>query len=155
MTKGIGEVSHLCPITGLEFTHGNKYMDALSAADLAKIRDLLDTREKDLIADVRREEDQKDEYREIATEAPDPGDSSFADLTTDLDNAAIGRDMNELRAIRRARDRMADGSYGTCMDCGELIPQQRLMAQPIAERCARCQEAWERGHPDSGRGATL
>ncbi len=130
-------------------------MDPLSPQQLAQVVSLLEQREKDLIDDVQREQGQKEDYAKVAAEAPDPGDSAFADLSTDLDNAAIYRDMVELRAITRARDRIANGSYGTCMDCGELIPAERLMVQPIAERCARCQQIFEKSHPASGRGATL
>jgi DnaK suppressor protein len=32
---------------------------------------------------------------------------------------------------------MADGTYGTCVDCGEEIPVARLMAAPTARRCLR------------------
>lgn len=30
-----------------------------------------------------------------------------------------------------------------CVDCGELIPQERLKAIPGAIRCVSCQEAFE------------
>ncbi len=130
-------------------------MDSLPQEDLDKISALLDQREKDLLVDINREANQRDDYAQLATEAPDPGDSAFADLSTDLDNAAIGRDVVELRAIRRAKEHIENGSYGTCMDCSEAIPIERLMAQPIAERCARCQQIFEKSHPASGRGASL
>jgi DnaK suppressor protein len=133
------------------FTH----MSHLSPQILQKLAGLLDAREKMIGADIRREEEQKDPFRDIASDMPDPGDQSFADLTTDLDNAAIGRDVQELRAIRRARAHMDNDTYGVCIDCGEPIAEERLMAQPTAERCARDQDAWEKGHPGAGRGATL
>jgi RNA polymerase-binding transcription factor DksA len=130
-------------------------MSHLSVQTLQKLKGMLDQRERELTVDVRREEDQKDPFRDIASETSDPGDQSFADLTTDLDNAAIGRDVVELRAIQRAHAHMDNDTYGVCVDCGEPIPEERLMAQPTAERCARDQEAWEKGHPGAGRGATL
>lgn len=130
-------------------------MSSLSAPVLQKLKDMLDARDRELRSDVVREEEQKDSFRDIATEQPDPGDQSFADLATDLDNAAIGRDVNELRAIQRARARMENDTYGICVDCGEPIAEQRLLAQPTAERCARDQENWEKSHPAAGRGASL
>lgn len=130
-------------------------MSHLSPQSLQKLKSMLDQRERELRADVGREQEQKDTFRDIATEQADPGDQSFADLTTDLDNAAIGRDVGELRAIQRARAHMDNDTYGVCVDCGEPIPEPRLMAQPTAERCARDQEAWEKGHPASGRGASM
>ncbi|MDB5796184.1 MAG: TraR/DksA family transcriptional regulator [Paucimonas sp.] len=129
-------------------------MSSLPNDVLERLKAQLDQREKALLDDVRREEAQKDDYADLASEAPDPGDNAFADLSTDLDNAAIGRDMQELRAIERARERIGNGSYGTCIDCGEPIPEARLMAQPTAERCARDQEHFEKTHA-GGRGASM
>src|SRR3954468_16276226 len=40
-----------------------------------------------------------------------------------------------LDAVRRARRRLADGSYGACEVCGEPIPEGRLEARPWATRC--------------------
>src|SRR4051794_33228564 len=40
-----------------------------------------------------------------------------------------------LDEVRRARRRLADGSYGACEVCGEPIPEGRLEARPWATRC--------------------
>jgi DnaK suppressor protein len=40
-----------------------------------------------------------------------------------------------LDEVRRARRRIADGTYGTCEVCGETIPEGRLEARPWATRC--------------------
>jgi DnaK suppressor protein len=40
-----------------------------------------------------------------------------------------------LDEVRRARARVADGSYGTCEVCGEEIPEGRLEARPWSTRC--------------------
>jgi DnaK suppressor protein len=40
-----------------------------------------------------------------------------------------------LDEVRRARQRVADGTYGTCEVCGEPIPEGRLEARPWATRC--------------------
>ena len=39
--------------------------------------------------------------------------------------------------VRRARRRVAEGSYGTCEVCGEPIAPERLEARPWATRCVR------------------
>jgi DnaK suppressor protein len=58
--------------------------------------------------------------------------------------AEAERDLAELQRVDAALQRIADGSYGRCTDCGEPIPTRRLRAQPSAARCARCQAAAER-----------
>jgi len=69
--------------------------------------------------------------------------------TTRLDDVRFAEaevDRMRLRGIEQAIQRMAEGSYGTCIDCGEEIPRERLLAQPMAIRCASCQDMAERGH---------
>lgn len=38
---------------------------------------------------------------------------------------------------------MNEGSYGTCLECGEPIASRRLQAIPWASLCIRCQQAHE------------
>jgi len=52
-------------------------------------------------------------------------------------------DRSRLHDIEQAQERMAQGQYGLCVDCGEEIPRDRLLVQPIAARCAPCQAALE------------
>jgi DnaK suppressor protein len=130
-------------------------MANLTEEQLAHLKQLLTAREKALRADLHREVGEKDDYVDVATEAPDPGDSSFANLSVDLGNAAVTRDVTELRKIEAARQRMENGTYGECVDCETEIPYGRLEVQPTAERCAPCQEMYEKTHIDALRGATL
>ena len=46
----------------------------------------------------------------------------------------------DLDAIDRATRRLADGTYGRCLRCGEPIPAERLDALPAAETCIACAE---------------
>ena len=48
-------------------------------------------------------------------------------------------ELGELHLCRAALQRLDDGVYGDCRDCGQPIPLARLLAQPQAERCAPCQ----------------
>jgi RNA polymerase-binding transcription factor DksA len=54
-------------------------------------------------------------------------------------------DEEEAR-VREALHALADGTYGTCHDCGVQIPPARLMAQPTAIRCVECQRRFEGAH---------
>ena len=62
-----------------------------------------------------------------------------ADEEFDLGVAMEEREAAELLAIDEALQRVADGSYGLCLQCGASIPAARLHAQPTAERCVGCQ----------------
>jgi RNA polymerase-binding protein DksA len=130
-------------------------MANLTQEQIAHLKQLLNERERALRADMQREVEQKADYRDVASEAPDPGDSSFASLEVDLENASVTRDLTELRKIEAARTRMENGTYGECIQCETEIPYERLLVQPTAERCAPCQDMYEKTHGDSPRGATM
>ncbi len=117
--------------------------------------DLLAKREQALREDIARELALQENHSQIASDVPDPGDQSFANLSVDLGNASVARDWIELRAIELARKKIANGSYGECSHCGEPIPIQRLMAMPAAERCAPCQAQYEHSHVDGLKGSSL
>jgi RNA polymerase-binding transcription factor DksA len=44
----------------------------------------------------------------------------------------------ELRALDAASERLAAGTYGTCLRCGGPIAAGRLEALPAATTCIRC-----------------
>jgi RNA polymerase-binding protein DksA len=46
--------------------------------------------------------------------------------------------LAELRQIDAALARIEKGDYGTCVNCGQPIPEKRLEIIPHAARCARC-----------------
>ena len=45
--------------------------------------------------------------------------------------------LRSLADVQNARRRVAEGSYGTCEECGEPIPAERLEARPQTSRCLR------------------
>jgi DnaK suppressor protein len=52
--------------------------------------------------------------------------------------ALLGQARDQLAALSRAEERLADGSYGTCERCGLPIGAERLAARPAATTCVRC-----------------
>ena len=49
----------------------------------------------------------------------------------------------EIASVRRALARIEEGSYGTCVRCGEEISPARLEARPEAALCIACARAAE------------
>ena len=130
-------------------------MEELNQQQKTRLNKALSERESTLREEIRREVIAQDDYVQLASEVLDPGDQSFANLSVDLGNAAVTRDISELRAVELARKRMQSGTYGECAACGYPIPFERLQAMPTAERCAPCQENYERTHHEGHRGATM
>ncbi|RYU13052.1 TraR/DksA family transcriptional regulator [Nocardioides iriomotensis] len=52
--------------------------------------------------------------------------------------ALVAQAREHLAEITAARQRLEDGSYGTCASCDEAIPQGRLEARPTARLCVGC-----------------
>jgi RNA polymerase-binding transcription factor DksA len=52
--------------------------------------------------------------------------------------------VGELQDVNDALKRIADGSYGICIDCGELILLARLEAVLTAKRCMSCQVKYKK-----------
>jgi phage/conjugal plasmid C-4 type zinc finger TraR family protein len=50
-----------------------------------------------------------------------------------------------LEEITAALDRINDGSFGQCEECGEEIPKARLEVIPYARYCVACARKMERG----------
>lgn len=51
-----------------------------------------------------------------------------------LGNAGLA----EISMIEAALHRIANGTFGECVACGEPISEERLQAVPHASRCRRC-----------------
>jgi DnaK suppressor protein len=76
---------------------------------------------------------------DLDPEAPpdqdEPGDRGSEDLYQQEFDAGRAQDLDEqLAALERAEARLADGTYGLSVESGEPIPDERLEAQPTAER---------------------
>lgn len=83
---------------------------------------------------------------QVAERARDSEDDSFATLVVDTNLSEMERDVDELRMINSALQRIDAGTYGSCSNCGQPIPVPRLRAEPTAERCVQCQELFEKTH---------
>lgn len=83
-------------------------------------------------------------YGELAGRVHDAEEESLADLLTDVNLAEISREVQEVRDIDAAMRRIADRTYGSCVDCGDPIDSARLEAYPTAKRCLGCQRDHER-----------
>jgi DnaK suppressor protein len=50
---------------------------------------------------------------------------------------------DRLRKLNDAQDRLMDGGYGSCVECGGGIGIKRLVADPAALTCMDCQQRAE------------
>ena len=110
--------------------------DELLAAERARIEEHLSRLDAEFDPSTR-EGDLSDDH--------DYGDRA-ADLTErERDLGRIEELREELAAIARAEQRLAEGTYGLSIVSGEPISARRLERLPAAERTAEEQRLFERG----------
>jgi DnaK suppressor protein len=73
----------------------------------------------------------------------DPGDQALSSTMESLKVSLQDTERQELGRIVQALQKLDDGTYGICMDCGQPISERRLNSYPNAARCISCQEAFE------------
>lgn len=67
--------------------------------------------------------------------------SELADLEReDAVRTIVGGQREE---VVEALARLDAGTYGTCVQCGETLSEERLEARPEAARCVACQQELE------------
>jgi RNA polymerase-binding transcription factor DksA len=93
---------------------------------------------------AEREQNLEDELAELTKPTGDAGSISFGKRVGEGTSMAVDRLaavsaqehlLATLREVRRARQRIADGTYGICEVCGEPVPKERLEVRPWAVRC--------------------
>ncbi len=52
--------------------------------------------------------------------------------------------VERVNRLADALDRLSEGAYGVCVECGEQIAPARLRALPEVQTCVRCQDRLER-----------
>jgi DnaK suppressor protein len=114
--------------------------------DKKKIRhfenELINERNR-LLGLVERTEDYgREADREVSQ---DPADKASNSYTKELLFSQSTNERNTLRLVEEAMDRLSDGSYGECTNCGDEISAKRLEAIPWAPYCIKCQELMEQG----------
>lgn len=129
-------------------------MASLSPAEVNRLRGRL--RERDL--ELRRAihaalvNNEDKSYAEVAGRVLDSAEESVADLVADARILVMEKEVAEQADVAAALARIADGTYGDCIDCGDAIGVKRLEAWPTAKRCIRCQTHYEATH--RGRDST-
>jgi DnaK suppressor protein len=80
---------------------------------------------------------------EIDSELRKPLSADSEERATDLENQDAlegikNFEIQEVLQIQGALRRIAEGTYGVCVQCGADIDPKRLEALPIATRCISC-----------------
>lgn len=120
-------------------------MPELSEKQLQDFTQRLKKRREELREIIHREltSSTQEDYTELAGMVHDAGDESFAELLRGINITTRARELDEIRDVEAALERIKNGLYGTCADCHDRIAIERLDAYPTAKRCINCQSRHE------------
>ncbi len=120
-------------------------MDTYTRTLAPRFAQLLAQRESELRAILRPTGELAVQADAQTKEVQDFKDMAVEEIQTTVDEAKAEHAVEELELIVAARRRLADQSYGECLDCGEPIDLRRLMAMPATRFCTACQHIHEHG----------
>ncbi|MDH3359523.1 MAG: RNA polymerase-binding protein DksA [Desulfobulbaceae bacterium] len=104
------------------------------------INDLLSEAEK-TIHDMT---DSNDNY-------PDPTDRATAESDRNFELRIRDRERKLISKIKAAIERIEEGAYGICDECGDEISKSRLEARPVTTLCINCKTKQENYEKAQGK----
>lgn len=133
------------PLKKLRLTKSQKkhYSDVLHAL-LQEFHDQLEFHRDDALT---AKKDAAGERAGLATHMADLGTDNFRH---DIELGLLSDEGTVLEMIQEALDRLEDGTYGICLECGRQINPERLEAKPYARYCVACKANKEK-HEDPTR----
>ena len=69
---------------------------------------------------------------------PDPTDRASFESDRNCLLRIKDRERKLILKIKEALDRIEQGTFGMCEDCGRPISEKRLMARPVTTHCIEC-----------------
>jgi len=78
------------------------------------------------------------------TDIGDIVDQAGDERDRELSLLLSGRDKEKLLAINEALEKIQEGTYGICEECGDKIGPGRIKVMPLAKYCVSCQAKLEK-----------
>ena len=118
--------------------------DKMRRRDLNSFRKLLTRRLEELMMEAEKT---KNTVKAAEQSASDPMDQASDQVERDFLLRLRDRESKLIVKIKEALERIENGTFGVCEECGEEISLRRLRARPMATLCIHCkneQEALEK-----------
>ena len=116
--------------------------EKLSPAQIEQLRELLTRQRRELNSML---DSSQTDTQPVALDQQSVGRVSRIDAIQQQQMALASQQQaaDQLRRSEQALQRIDNGDYGECQDCGEAIAFARLQAQPNTHLCIDCQSARE------------
>ncbi len=118
----------------------------LAKSTLKRFRKMLEAERERLVGVIEEIEEEQERLRlsETSSErSPDPNTAEGGSLAFEIEKElSLHRNAtNLLSQAEQALERLDDGTYGICVECGSAIPVARLEAIPYTKLCVKCSAA--------------
>jgi len=129
------QVSHpfISPWIGTDFIIKESLMDKATIENF-----------KQLFLEILSEEDVFEGKLAPTSVEGDEIDMVSNEKENQLDFRLKSRNTIYLKKVRKSLQKIQDGTFGECEDCGEKISYNRLLARPTADLCIHCKEVEEK-----------
>jgi len=84
------------------------------------------------------------EMTDEKTNFPDPTDRASLESDRNFELRIRDRERKLINKIREALERIDNGEFGECEECGDEIGEARLKARPVTTLCIECKTEQER-----------
>jgi DnaK suppressor protein len=129
VTTAVSPVAGIKPYASKK---GEKYMNK---KQLEHFRLVLNAWKKELSEEITRTVHQ---MRDEPENPPDPNDRASQETDMSLELRSRDRERKLIKKIDESIERLDNGDYGYCDNCGVEIGLERLEARPTAELCIDC-----------------
>jgi DnaK suppressor protein len=92
------------------------------------------------------------DFNSSKDEMLDEVDMAVNDIEQGMKMRLGNRESLYFRKVEEALQRIKDGVYGLCLECGGQISAKRLEARPTAELCIECKESAEKAESLNAEG---
>jgi len=120
-------------------------MEGLTSEQLDNFKNKLIGRKQNIEAQLgafaKKSSDIRNDYETVFEQIGDSSEENADEVTAYGENLAIEHELeNNLTEIDTALAKIADGSYGFCENCKQMISLERLEIMPEATLCIKCEE---------------
>lgn len=112
----------------------------LTKKKLTYFKKLLNERFEELLSEANKTVSGMTSHKE---NMPDPSDRASLESDRNFTLRIRDRERKLIGKIREALDRIGNGTYGICEECGEDISAERLKARPVTTLCIDCKKRQE------------
>ena len=108
--------------------------------DVDFFRELLNGMLQDIL---KKGEETMEDMTDTVEVYADPADRATAESDRAFTLRLRDRERRLIKKVKEAIERIDDGTFGECVECGEDISFARLKARPVTTLCIKCKSRQE------------